>query len=230
MAFPTDTVLTANSALYLQKSIGQRTPPTATVTTSGIVASGATTIPITPVVSPTGLLLTAGQVVIQQGTSLTFNSTTPTTIILAQDIKVGDTAAIPVAPTTNAMQSGNTATSIGALRLLGAEDLSFSLTDKTVPTRSFENGLWMDERKVTLGGEIAIKGFYRVGDPCFTQIILPLATSADECYFKSIYPDKTYRQGYALLQGYKEENQLDNIRRYSFNLKAVGPVTFGTDI
>lgn len=198
-------------------------PTVAFVTTPGI---GATSISVAAIVAPTGTAYTGTQTVIQQGDTLTFNSATPLSVVVAADVVLGATTVFITAPLTAALQAGNVAVSNGLLQLLGVDNLDFSVTDKEVSTRGFENGLFDDARKVMIGGAMPISGFYRVGDPTFLQIILPAALSSTELYFKVVYPDLTVRQGYAFLKGFKEQNKLDDIRRFSFELRAVGTFAF----
>jgi hypothetical protein len=229
MAFPTDTQLTSNTILRTQLSIGNRTLPTITVTVgTGGASSGATTIPVTALASPTGLTRSAGQILIQQGTSLTFNSTTPVTATLAADALVGDTS-LTVVALSGALTAGNTATSSGLLQIIGGDSMDFQTNDKEVATRAFENGLFDDARKVMIGAAIPFNGFYRVGDPVPDLVIKPAVMSALEVYFYLLYPDtaKHYWSGWAYIKGYKEQNKLDDIRRMSFELRVVGTFTNG---
>jgi hypothetical protein len=231
MAFPTGTILTANTILQVQRSAGatgtSRTLPTVTVTTSGTAALNATSIPVTAVVAPVGLSdFPAGGIVIQEGDKLTFNSTIPTTVTVTQDVLVGDTS-ISVKPITGALQSGNTATCNGLLRVLGLDDTSIKFTDKTVSSRSFENGLFDDNRKVMIGGSISCNGFFRDGDPSYSQILDRCWQTAEELYVRLTYPDGVYRDGFALLKGYSENNKLDEIRRATFELQFVGTINYG---
>lgn len=228
MSFPTDTILTAGTVLRLQKSVGNRTLPVITVTIgTGTFATGTTTIPVT-FNNPAALGRTSGQVLIQEQSRITFNSTpSPVTVTLAEDLKVGDTNMI-VNPTTAAVQAGNTGTSSGLLVVLGGDSVDFNVTDNEVSTRSFENGLFDDARKVMIGGSLPFNGFYRAGDPCFDLVVLPNVLSAGEVYFNLTYPDNKFRAGYAFIKGYKETAKLDDIRRFSWEFRSVGAFTFGT--
>lgn len=229
MPLPTNIILTAGTKLYLQRTIGNRTLPTATVTTTSAVTAGSSSIPITAVTSPSGLSLATGDVVIQQGTKITFNSTIPETVTLAADVVVGSTTITTVAPTVNAIQSGNTATSNGALLLLGVENLGFTITDQTVSAMSMENGFFDENVKTRIGGSIPVSGFYRQGDPCFNQVILPTALSEKEVYVKMLRPDLNFRTGWAFIKSYKEDNKNSDIARYSFELMMNGSFSFGKD-
>jgi hypothetical protein len=230
MPLPTDIILTAGTKLYLQRSVGNRTLPTATISTSAAVTAGALSIPVTAVTSPVGLGLSAGDIVVQQGTKVTFNSTpTPTTVTLAQDLKVGDTALIPTVGVANALQSGNTATSSGLLLLLGVENLGFTITDKTVDAMSMESGYFMEAVKTSIGGSIPVSGFNRKGDPCFEEVIIPTALSEKEVYVKLVRPDLVTRFGWAFVKNYKEDNKSQDIARYSFELSMNGAFGIGTE-
>lgn len=227
MPFPTAVAITAGTQLYLQRSLPNRVLPTITVTTSAAVATGLSIIPVTAVIAPVGAGYAAGDVLIQQGDKLTFNSTTPSTVTVTQDVKAGDTS-INVAPTTVAIQSGNTASSNGFLLLLGADDLSWKVSDKTVPTTSMESGIYTEEQKVRLGGEISLNGFFRIGDPCARQVLIPCANSLDlEVAFKLVYPTKEFKSGFAMLKGYEEGGKLDAIRTYKGTLMCQGEFVQG---
>ncbi len=228
MAFPTDTILTAGTVLKIQQSLANRTLPSITITIgTGGATSGATSVPITAPTVPTGLTRTTGQVLVQQGTKLTFNETTPVTVTLSADILVGDTT-MSVVATTGALTAGKVATTSGLLTVLGGDSVDFTITDKEVSTRSFENGLYDDARKVMIGGSIPFNGFYRAGDPCFDLVILPMVLNAKEVYFNLLYPDNHYRSGYAFIKGYKETAKLDDIRRFSWEFRVVGSFDVGT--
>lgn len=226
MAFNTDTILTAGSILKVQKSVGNRTLPSSTITIgTGGATSGATTVPVTAVTADSRLGLTTGDVVVQQGDKLTFNETTPLTVTLTDDLKVGDTS-MSVVATTGALTAGKVATTSGLLLVLGLEDMGFDIGEKTVSTRSFENGLFDDNRKTQISGTISCKGFYRAGDVAYKQVIEPAALSSIEVYFYQLYPNGYLRTGYAFIKGYKESGKLDDIVRADFQLSAVGPFTF----
>lgn len=228
MPFPTDTILTAGTLLQMQTSMANRTLPTITITIgTGGAISGATSVPITAPTVPTGLVRTSGQTLVQEGTKLTFNETTPVTVTLAADIKVGDTT-MSVVATTAALTASKIATTSGLLVVLGGDSVDFTVTDKEVATRSFENGLYDDARKVMIGGSLPFSGFYRAGDPCFDLVVLPAVLSAQEVYFYLQYPDKKFRSGYAFIKGYKESTKLDDIRRFSWEFRAVGAFATGT--
>lgn len=228
MAFPTDTILTAGTLLKIQKAMPNRTLPVITITIgTGGATSGATSVPITTPTVPTGLGRTAGQTLVQEGTELTFNETVPLKVTLAADIKVGDTT-MTCLPTTGALTAAKIATTSGLLVVLGGDSVDFNVTDKEVETRSFENGLFDDARKVMIGGSLPFNGFYRAGDPCFDLVILPSVLDTSEVYFNLQYPDKKFRSGFAFIKGYKETGKLDDIRRFSWEFRAVGQFTFGT--
>lgn len=228
MAFPTKVQLTSGIGLYLQKSLPNRVLPVVTVTTSAAVTIGAITIPVTAIVAPTGLGLGTGAVIIQQGDTLTFDSTIPTTVTVASDVVAGDLV-INVLPTIAAIQSGNSATSNGFLLMLGADDASFKIGDKLVSTRSFESGAFDENVKVMLSGEISVSGFYRIGDPCIAQVVAPAALSLDsEVAFKLVYPNKEFRSGFGLVQGFEDSNKLDDIRKFKYSLKCNGAFVTGT--
>lgn len=232
MPLPVDTVLTAGSIIQVQRGTTNRTLPVGTLTTTTPVAANATTIPITAV--PNTFFGTAykrplavGAVVVQEGTALTFNETTPVTVRLTADLKVGDTA-IAIAPAPAAITTAKVATTNGLFYVLGGDNLTFNITDKEVSTRGFENGLFDDARKVMIGGDLPFSGIYRRGDPCFANIIKPCALSDEELYFYYQLPDGQFTSGWAFVKGYKEDNKLDDILRYSFSFRAVGRFTTGT--
>lgn len=230
MAFPTAVQLTANLKLLIQKSLPNRVLPTITVTTTAAAIVGATSVVVTAVAAPTGFTipLPTGAVLIQEGDTILFNSTVPSLCTVTTSVKAGDTS-INVLPLINAVQSGNTATSNGFLRLLGAEDAGFKIGDKIIPTRAFEDGPFDSNVKVMLSAEISVKGFYRIGDPCIAQIIEPASLNlGEEVAWQLIYPNKQYRSGFALVQGFADDNKLDAIRGYSFTLKCNGPFQTGT--
>lgn len=227
MAFNTDTILTAGSILKVQKSVGNRTLPSSTITiASGGASTGATSVPVTAVTADARLGLTTGDVVVQQGDKLTFNETTPVTVTLTEDLKVGDTS-MTVAPLTANLTAAKIATTSGLLLLLGIEDMGFDVTNKEVSTRSFENGIFDDARKVSIGGNVACKGFYRAGDVAFQQVIEPASLGTDEIYFYQLYPDGRYRSAYAFIKDFKESAKLDDILRCDFSLRVVGTFEFG---
>ena len=222
MPFPTNVAITAGTALYLQRSLPNRILPTILLTTSATVAIGAITIPVTAVVAATGLNSATTDVLIQQGDKVTFNSTVPTIVTVASDVKAGDLV-LNVLPVVTAIQSGNTATSNGFLLLLGADDLSWKVTDQTVKTTSMESGIYSEEQKVRLGGEITLNGLFRIGDPCAGQVLVPCANSLTlEVAFKLVYPTKEYKSGFAILKGYEEGGKLDQIRTYKGQLMCNG--------
>lgn len=228
MPFPTAVQLTSGIQLFVQKSLPNRVLPTITLTTSALVAIGATSIPVTAVVAPVGLGLPVGSVLIQQGDSFTFNSTVPTKVKVSKDVIAGDLF-VEVEPTLTAIQSGNIATSNGFLQLLGANDAGFKIGDKLVPTRSFESGIYDENVKVMLSAEISVSGFYRIGDPCIKQVIAPASQTLDtEIAFKLVYPNKEFRSGFGLVQGFEDGNKLDDIRNYKFTLKCNGIFQTGT--
>jgi hypothetical protein len=227
MAFPTDTILTAGTILRVQSALANRTLPSITITIgTGGAAIGVATVPITAPTSPAGLGRATGDVLVQQGSKLTFNETSPVTITLAEDIKVGDTTLVRV-ETTAALTAGKIATSAGLLQILGGDSVDFNVTDKEVATRSFENGLFDDARKVMIGGSLPFNGFYRNGDPCFDLVIKPSVLSANEVYFYLLRPDNTYWSGFAFIKGYKESMKLDDIVRFSWEFRAVGAFQTG---
>jgi hypothetical protein len=226
MAFPTDTILTSGTILKVQQSLGQRTLPTITITVaSGGASSAATSIPITAPTVPVGLNRTSGQVLVQEGTKLTFNSGTPVTAELTADIKVGDTTA-SVKPLSGALTAANVATTNGLLLVLGGDSVDFNATDQEVSTRSFENGLFDDARRVMIGGSCPFNGFYRSGDPAHELIIMPAVLTSDEIFFQLTWADGYQRSGYAFIKGYKETGKLDDIRRFSWEFRMVGTITF----
>lgn len=229
MPFSTETVLTAGSILYIQKSGPNRTLPVITLTTTAAATVNATTLAVTAVTAPAYLNRTAGQVVIQEGTKITFNSTTPSTTTLTADVKVGDTS-ISFTPLINATQSGNTASSSGLLQVQGADSADMKLNDKTVSTKGFSDGFWASERKVALGGMFSLSGAFRVGDPAFDLVILPASTDVFEVYFKLLYPNLDFRQGYGFVKGYSEGIKLEEIRRWSGEMFINGPLTFGREV
>lgn len=229
MPFSTETILTAGSILYVQKSGFNRTLPTITLTTSAIAAVSATSVAVTPVVSPAVLGRSAGQVLIQEGTKVTFNSTIPSIVTLTADVKVGDTS-ISFVPLVNALQSGNTATSSGLLQIQGCDTADFKLNDKTVSTKGFSDGFWSSERKTALGGMFSLSGSFRVGDPAFDLVVLPASTDVFEIYFKLLYPNRDFRQGYGFAKSYAESIKLEDIRKFSCEIFINGPVTFGTEV
>lgn len=228
MPFPTKVQLTSGIGLYLQKSLPNRVLPTITVTTTTAVTVGALTIPVTAIVAPVGLGSGATDVLIQQGDKLTFNSTTPTTVTVTSDVKVGD-AVVNVLATLTAIQSGNSATSNGFLLMLGADDASFKIGDKVISTRGFDSGIYDENVKVMLSAEMSISGFYRIGDPCIAQVVAPASLTLDtEVAWKLIYPNKEFRSGFGLVQGFEDGNKLDDIRKYKFSLKCNGVFQTGT--
>ena len=231
MPFSTATILTAGTNLFLQRSIGDRTLPIITVTVGvGGASIGGTSIPITALTAPTGLAYSAGQVVIQQGDRLTFNSTVPQTITVAQDVILGATTIIPAVVLTAALQAGNVAISNGFLAIQGADTADFKLGDKKVSTRSLSSGLWDENRKVMLSGTASVSGIYRVGDPAFDKIVLPACTDTFEVFCKIVYPDGDFRSGYAFLGDFQEPIKIDEIRKFSFSLNFNGQVTFGKTV
>ena len=222
MPFPTAVAITAGTQLYLQRSLPNRILPTIILTTTAAVTVGAISIAVTAVVPAVGLGSVVGDVLIQQGDKVTFNSTTPTTVTITKDVKAGDLF-VEVLPTLTAIQSGNSATSNGFLLMLGADDLSFKISDQTVKTTSFESGDFSEEVKVRLGGEVSLNGFFRIGDPCAKQVLLPAANSLTlEVAFKLIYPTKEYKSGFALVKGYEEGGKLDQIRTLKATLMCNG--------
>ena len=228
MAFPTAVGVTAGTQLYLQRSLPNRVLPTILLTTTAAVTVGALTIAVTAVVAAAGLNSGTTDVLIQQGDKVTFNSTVPTTVTIASDVRAGD-AVINVLPVIAAIQSGNTATSNGFLLLLGAEDLTWKITDKVIPTISMESGIYSEEIKVRLGGEISLNGFFRIGDPCIRQVLTPCATSlTQELAFKLVYPTLEYKSGFAILKGYEEGGKIDTIRTFKGSLMCNGPFQLGT--
>lgn len=228
MPFPTAVAITAGTQLYLQRSLPNRVLPIITLTTTALVAIGATQIAVAAVVPAVGLGSVAGDVIIQQGDKLTFNSTIPTIVTVTKDVKAGDLF-VECLPTLTAIQSGNTATSNGFLLLLGADDLSFKISEQTVKTTSFESGIYTEEQKVRLGGEVSLNGFFRIGDPCAKQVLLPAANSLDlEVAFKLVYPTKEFKSGFAILKGYEEGGKLDQIRTYKGTLMFNGTFQQGT--
>lgn len=227
MAFPSNTVLTAGSILKVQKAGTNRTLPSGTITvaTAG-AASGATSIPVTAVTALTGLTMATGDVVVQQGETLTFDSSPAVTATLTADLKVGDTT-ISVEPISGALVDGDAAVTNGLLRVLGGDSIDFNMSDNEVSTRGFEQGLFDDARKTMIGAELPFSGSYRIGDPSFNQVIIPGSLSADEIYYYYQTPDGRYKSGYAFIKGYTETGALDNIVRYSFSIRAVGTITRG---
>ena len=311
MPFPTATILTAGTNLFLQKSVGDRTLPINTVTVSAGVGSGATgtavltatavssvtvsaggtgytvapnvvfsggggtgasatavltagvvtsvvivtggtgysTAPtvafttspgigatvISVTVVPTSLFV-AGQTtafyktadtVIQQGDKLTFNSTIPQTVTVANDVLLGATSITLTAPLVNALQAGNVATSNGLLAVQGVDTADFKLGDKKVSTRSLSSGLWDENRKVMLSGSFSVSGIYRVGDDAQDQVFLPASLDTFEVYCKLVYPDGRFRQGYAMISDYAEPIKLDDIVKFSATINMNGAVSFG---
>jgi hypothetical protein len=227
MALPTDTILTAGTILQMQTSLANRTLPVITITTGvGGAAIGATSVPITAAAGPVALNRATGKVLVQQGTRLTFNETVPVVVTLANDILVGDTT-MTVLPLTAALTAAKIATTNGLLLVLGGDSVSFSISDKEVSTRSFENGLFDDARKVMIGCSLPFSGFYRAGDPCFELVAKPAVLSTQEVYFYLQYPDKTFWSGYSYLKGYKEDGKLDDIRRFSWEFRGVGAFQTG---
>lgn len=222
MPFPTAVAITAGTQLFLQRSLPNRVLPTVTLTTTAAAIVGATQIAVTAVVPAVGLGSLPGDVLIQQGDKVTFNSTIPTTVTISDDVKAGDLF-VKVLPIATAIQSGNTATSNGFLLLLGADDLSFKISDQTVKTTSFESGDFSEEVKVRLGGEISLNGFFRIGDPCAKQVLLPAANSLVlEVAFKLIYPTREFKSGFALVKNYEEGGKLDQIRTLKATLMCNG--------
>lgn len=228
MPLPTDTILTAGTILQMQTSLANRTLPVITLTVGvGGAALNATSIPITAAAAPVGLTRATGKVLVQQGTKLSFNETVPVVVTLTADVLVGDTS-ISVAPIPAAVTAAKIATTNGLLLVLGGDSVSFSVTDKEVSTRSFENGLFDDARKVMIGCSLPFSGFYRAGDPCFDLVAKPAVLSTQEVYFYLQYPDKTFWSGYAYIKGYKEDGKLDDIRRFSWEFRGVGTFATGT--
>lgn len=231
MPLPVDTVLTAGSIIRVQRGIGNRTLPTGTLTNTAAVTVGATSIPIAAV-STTFFganyrrPLATGDIVVQEGDTLTFNETTPVTVKLSANLKVGDTA-IQIVAAPAAITTTKVATTNGLFYVLGGDSLEFNITDNEVSTRGFENGLFDDARKVMIGGDLPFTGIYRRGDPCFSNIIKPCATSDEELYFYYQLPDGQFTSGWAFVKGYKESNKLDDILRYNFSFRAVGRFVTG---
>lgn len=222
MPFPTAVELTAGTKLFVQRSLPNRVLPTVNVTTSAAVIVGAKTIAVTAIVAASGLGSVAGDVLIQQGDKLTFNSTVPTTVTVSQDVIAGDLL-INVLPVTTVIQSGNTATSNGFLMMLGVDDLSWKVSDKTIPTTSMESGIFTEEVKVRLGAEVSLSGFFRKGDPAAKQVLIPCANSLDlEVAFRIEYPDRKYRSGFALLKNWEEGGKLDQIITFKGTLMCQG--------
>jgi len=199
-------------------------PTVAFVTTPGI---GATSIPIAAIAAPSGLVYGVNDTVIQQGDKLTFNSATPQTVVVAADVLAGATTLFITVPLVAALQTGNVATSNGLLQILGGDALSFTVTEKDVSTKSFENGLFNDMRKTGIGGLMPMSGFYRAGDNAFDSVILPSALSANEVYVKIIRSDAKFRSGFAYIKGYSEDMKLEDICRFKFDFQLVGSFTFG---
>jgi hypothetical protein len=232
MPLPTDTVLTAGSIIRVQRGVGNRTLPIGTITVGTAVAANGTSIGITAIGTTFfganyKRTLVTGSVVVQEGDTLTFNETTPVTVKLSADLKVGDTS-ISIAPAPAAITVGKIATTNGYFYVLGGDSLEFNITDNEVSTRGFENGLFDDARKVMIGGDLPFTGIYRRGDPCFANIIKPCATSDEEMAFYYQLPDGQFTSGWAFVKGYKESNKLDDILRYNFSFRAVGRFTTGT--
>lgn len=223
MGFPTAVELTAGTKLFVQRSLPNRVLPTITVTTTAAVTANSTSIPVMAVVPAVGLGSLPGDVLIQQGDVLTFNSTpTPTKVVVAEDVFVGATS-IKVLSVPTAIQSGNTAVSNGFLLMLGVDDLSWKVSDKSIPTVGMDSGIYSEEVKVRLGGEYSLSGFFRKGDPAAKQVLIPCANSLDlEVAFKVIYPDRKFRSGFALLKSYEEGGKLDQIITYKGTLVCQG--------
>ena len=227
MPFPTAVQTTSGIRLLVQRSLPDRVLPVITMTTTAAVAAGLTTIPITALVAPVGAGYAVGDVLMQEGDSFTFNSTIPTRVTLTANVLAGATS-ISVLPTVTAIQSGNIATSNGFLLLLGANDASFKIGDKLVPTRAFESGIYDENIKVMLSAEISVSGFYRVGDPSIRQVVEPASLTLDrEVAWRLVYPNGQFRSGFGLVQGFEDSNKLDDIRGFKFTLKCNG--AFQTD-
>lgn len=226
MPFPTDTVLTAGTIIKVQRGTTNRTLPVGTLTNTAAVAANATTIPISAV-STTFFgpnykrKLVTGDIVVQEGDILTFADTTPVTVTLAADLKVGDTA-INIKPAPAAIATTKVATTNGLFFVLGGDNVTFNVTDKEVSTRGFESGLFDDATKVMIGADLPFSGTYRNGDPCFSNIIEPCYLSAEEVYFYYQTPNGRYKDGWAFIKGYKEDNKMDDVIRYSFSFRVVG--------
>jgi hypothetical protein len=232
MPLPTDTVLTAGSIIRVQRGTTNRTLPTATLTNTAAVTAGATSIPVAAIATNFfganyKRVLATGDIVVQEGDTLTFGTTTPVTVKLTADLKVGDTA-IQIAAAPSEIATTQNATTNGLFYVLGGDSLEFNITDNEVSTRGFENGLFDDARKVMIGGDLPFTGIYRRGDPCFANIIKPCATSDEELYFYYQLPDGQFTSGWAFVKGYKESNKLDDILRYNFSFRAVGRFVTGT--
>lgn len=231
MGFPTNVELTSGSKLLIQRSLPNRVLPTITVTTTAAVTANSTSIPVMAISPAVGLGSLPGDVLIQQGDILIFNSTPlPTKVVVAEDVFSGNTS-IKVLPVPTVIQSGNTATSNGFLLLLGVDDLSWKVNDKTISTTSMESGEWTEEQKVRLGAEISLNGFFRLGDPAIKQVLIPCATSLEiEVAFKLISPSKQFKQGFAMLKGWQEGGKLDAIKTFQGTLMVQGAFTQGVDV
>lgn len=214
MSFPTQTILTAGTQLRVGNLLANRINPTYTI------KIGATAV--APNDTTAGVLATP--IFLQAGTTLEFPGNKK--IKLTEDATAGSTT-LHIEPYTGTnIASGAETKTLALLQVLGGDSLSFTINDNEVSTRSFENGLYDDARKVMIGATIPWSGHYVSGDPAIEQIIQPAAISDKEIYFEITYPDGLKRSGACYVQGYTEDNALDNIRRVSWTFRVVGAFDF----
>lgn len=96
---------------------------------------------------------------------------------------------------------------------------------KTVESTDFNSGNWMDKQAVRLGWSVPWQGTFPIGDKGIA-LAESLHFSFGECYVRFIRSDGKVRSGAAIITGYAEDGQIDNLLKLSFNVEGTDELLF----
>jgi len=217
-------VMTASTKFLVAKLAPNTRIPTArTVTTSAIVAAGATSL---PVVATTFYL--------EDDRELVFAGQT---VKVAGNHPVGATSIAIEAPLATGIASGVASnTTYELFEFIGGESVDLGTDLNTISIRNFRSGAWTENSKVSYGVSLDLEGQFHIEDRAVQNVVRPAVftlgegTNSPEIYVDFVRPNGDRYSGAFLVMDYSESLRLDDVVRLSFTLSSQGAITIPTPL